>query len=122
LLGLTQDFEYHASGAAGAAVIVQPNFEVVFTAPAPRAEATIGRFAERIRRNVGVLFRITRGSIHSAAAAGLTADHALAALNEVSARPIPANVTTDRRFNPPPRSRKRVGGEWMEASARLGDG
>jgi hypothetical protein len=93
LLGLARDFEHDATmGRPQGTVIVQPNFDVVFTAPAPRAEAAIGRFAERVGNRIGVLFRITRSSALAAAAAGLTAHQALAALSEISSRPIPDNV------------------------------
>jgi hypothetical protein len=96
LLGLSKDLEYRSvTGVTGGAVIVQPNFEVVFTAPAPRAEAAIARYAERTGTRVGVLFRITRDSILAGAAAGLTAEQAIAALTEASSRPIPANVTRE---------------------------
>ena len=33
-------------------IVVQPNFDVVFTAPSPREEAAIARFAERTGHNV----------------------------------------------------------------------
>lgn len=76
-------------------VIVQPNFGVVFTTPAPRAEAAIARFAERAGTRVGVLFRITRDSILAAAAAGFTGDQAITALTEASSRTLPDNVVRE---------------------------
>lgn len=70
ILGLPGDGqgEREASGEAAAAIIVQPNFEVVFLVPSPAAEAELGRFCERVGREVGVLFRVTKQSIRRAAA------------------------------------------------------
>jgi Helicase conserved C-terminal domain len=90
MLGRAEDFDYHARPEG--AVIVQPNFEVTFLGPSPRAEATIGRLAERTGSRVGTLFRITRSSILAAAAAGMNADEALRSLAEASSKPLPENV------------------------------
>ncbi len=93
LLGLVDEFDDRARDDGGAgAVIVQPNFEVVFMSPVPRAEAAIASFAERAGNRVGVLFRLTRSSVFAAAAAGVTAEHAVAVLTEFASRPVPDNV------------------------------
>jgi hypothetical protein len=90
LLGGAEDFSLPA--AAGGGVLVQPDFEVVFLAPAPRAEVEVGRFAERIGAGVGALFRITRASVLRAAEQGVSADDVLGALRRVSGSAVPANV------------------------------
>jgi hypothetical protein len=95
MLGLTDDFDYHARPEGD--VIIQPNFDVTFLGPSPRAEAKLGRLAERTGSRVGTLFRITRISILAAAAAGLTADQALSDLAEVSSKPLPENVKREVR-------------------------
>ena len=76
LLGIPRDVlppsEETGSGAGGAhpdrapaegPLVVQPNFEIVFLAPAPGVEAELGRFCDRVGRGVGVLFRISRHEI-----------------------------------------------------------
>jgi hypothetical protein len=96
VLGLDDTFEFRTlPSAPEGAVVVQPNFEVVFTAPLPGAEAAIARFAERVGQRLGVLFRITRASVLTAAAAGVTADQAIDALKAVSSRSLPANVVRE---------------------------
>jgi hypothetical protein len=79
------------------ALIVQPNFEVVFLSPSPGFEAALGRFCERIGREVGVLFRITRQSLGRAAAAGIEADQILEELARGSRSPVPPNVEHEKR-------------------------
>ncbi len=95
VLGLGSDFEFGHAAEGG--VVVQPNFEIVFLAPSPPAEAEIARFAERKGRQVGVLFRITKKSILGAAAAGLTAQQVLEALRQASSRELPSNVEHEIR-------------------------
>ncbi|HET7462260.1 MAG TPA: helicase-associated domain-containing protein [Longimicrobium sp.] len=90
LLGASDEFR-HAAPPDGE-VVVQPDFEIVFLAPAPRIEAELARFAERTGTGVGALFRITRASILRAAEAGLAADGVLKALAQASRTPVPANV------------------------------
>jgi hypothetical protein len=95
LLGAVDDFEL-ASAPEGE-VVVQPDFEVVFLAPAPRVEAELGRFAERTGAGVGALFRITRASVLRAAEQGLTADAVVGVLERVSRSGVPANVARQVR-------------------------
>jgi hypothetical protein len=98
ILGLTVDFSYCPLKAAGAEIVVQPNFEVVFLSPSPLAEAALARVAERLPaaghggRGVGALFRITRAATYTAAASGATAEQVLTTLQNISAKPLPANV------------------------------
>ncbi|HEY9594459.1 MAG TPA: helicase-associated domain-containing protein, partial [Spirochaetia bacterium] len=80
-----------------AELIVQPNYEVVFLSPSPGAEAELGRFCERVGREVGVLFRITRQSIERATRAGMTADSVIATLSQGSKSPLPVNVAQEIR-------------------------
>jgi hypothetical protein len=75
-----------------AVLIVSPNYEVVFLAPSPGLEAELGRFCERVGREIGVLFRITRQSLERAAATGLTAGDVQGALARGSKSPLPSNV------------------------------
>lgn len=90
LLGASDSFSYGVHEAVD--VIVQPNFEVVFLAPAPAAEAAVARFSQRIGRTPGVAFRITRASVLAAAEGGLVLGDVLSVLRDVSSKPIPANV------------------------------
>ncbi|HEX2204057.1 MAG TPA: helicase-associated domain-containing protein [Longimicrobium sp.] len=95
LLGAADGFDYGHDGAAE--VIVQPDFEVVFLAPAPRVEAQLGRFAERVGPAPGVAFRLTRASVLAAAEAGMTEAQLLEALRSASSRALPANVARQLR-------------------------
>jgi hypothetical protein len=98
LLGLPRDgLPEPDDDEARAELIVQPNYEVVFLSPSPGAEAELGRFCERVGRDVGVLFRITRQSVRRAAAAGLDADRVLATLKAGSKSPLPSNVMHEIR-------------------------
>lgn len=101
LLGAADDFEL-APEAGGGEVVVQPDFEIVFLAPAPRAEAELGRIAERTGSGVGALFRLTRASVLRAAEQGMTAAQLSKTLESVSRGGVPANV--DRQIR-----------DWMKA-------
>ncbi len=97
ILGLADRFSYRPEAAEGGEVVVQPNFEIVFLAPAPLAEATLARCAERSGakthgRGVGTLFKITKASIFAAAATGMTPEQVLTTLRELSRKPLPPNV------------------------------
>jgi hypothetical protein len=100
LLGLPHDGFAEPDPAAAnsvATLIVQPNFEIVFLAPSPGFEAILGRFCERIGREVGVLYRLTRESLQRAATAGIDAEAVLRALSGGSRSPIPSNVEHEIR-------------------------
>jgi len=92
LLGLVEDFDYGPQHEGDNPVLVQPNFDVVFTSPSPQAEASIGRFAQRKGQRVGTLFKITKESILAAASTGMTAEQVLDTLRDTCAKEIPANV------------------------------
>lgn len=95
LLGAADGFDYAA--APEGEVVVQPDFEIVFLAPAPRVEAELARFAERTGSGVGALFRITRAAVLRAAEQGLTAEVLLDTLGRVSRTPVPENVARQVR-------------------------
>ncbi|MFW6198890.1 MAG: helicase-associated domain-containing protein [Acidobacteriota bacterium] len=95
LVGLTDSFEIERPDETGT-VVVQPDFDVVFLAPAPDTEAAVSRFAERLGHGVGTLFRLTREASF-AAAAGLSADAVLQTLEAAAAQPIPPNVEHEIR-------------------------
>lgn len=95
LLGLAEDFDYGHESEAQGQIVVQPNFEVVFLAPSPLAEAALARFAARKGRGVGALFTITKKSILAAAGSGMTAEQALETVQRLSAKPVPANVARE---------------------------
>ncbi len=97
LLGLAPEFVLDAPASSKTPVRVQPDFEVVFVSASPALEAALSRFAERRGTGVGVLFRITRDSIMSAAMAGLGAEEVLATLARASSTPVPANVEHEIR-------------------------
>lgn len=78
-------------------IVVQPTFEIAFLSPSPAAEAEIARFAERLGREVGVLFRITKASILRAAAAGLAEGRVIGVLARLSKNPLPPNVEHEVR-------------------------
>lgn len=90
ILGESDDFE--VADEAPARIVVQPNFDVVFLTPSAETEASLARFAERKARGVGTLFQITRKSILAAAASGLDAGQAFAALEAAAVEEIPGNV------------------------------
>lgn len=99
LLGLPHDEAPDAEAVTQGppALIVQPNFEVVFFSPSPGFEAALGRYCERVGREVGVLFRITRQSLRRAGAAGIGADRILQELARGSRSPVPPNVAHEIR-------------------------
>lgn len=101
LLGAADDFEL-APEPGGGEVVVQPDFEIVFLAPAPRAEAELGRIATRTGSGVGALFRLTRASVLRAAEQGVTAAQVLGILEGVSRGGVPGNVARQVR-------------DWMKA-------
>lgn len=96
LLGAADSFALDTVTEEGA-VVVQPDFEVVFLAPAPRAEAEIGRFADRIGKGVGATFRVTRASTLRAAEAGTTEEEIVGVLRDAAGREPPANVARQVR-------------------------
>lgn len=104
LLGAAKGFEYART--VEGSVVVQPDFEVVFLAPAPRAEAEIARFAERKGSGVGATLRITRPAVLRAAEQGATAAQVLATLEAASATPLPGNVARQLR-------------DWFAATRRV---
>lgn len=93
LLGRTDAYEYAVQEPAGQ-VLVQPNLEVVFTAPAPAAESELAQCAERIGHGVGTLFRITRQSVHAAFDYGIEGADILERLRQHTHKALPANVVT----------------------------
>lgn len=93
LLGRTEVFAYAEEKTDGR-IVVQPNFEVVFTGASPGAESEFMQVAERIGKGVGTLFRITRGAILAALDAGLTAEDILGRMDRHVSKPVPANVST----------------------------
>jgi hypothetical protein len=95
LLGAADSFEYQAPPAGE--ILVQPDFEIVFLAPAPAAEPELARFAERIGSGVGALFRLTRASVMRGAHQGLSAEAMVATLTELSRSGVPANVARQIR-------------------------
>ena len=103
LLGLADDFSYDVSETTTEGeIVVQPNFEIVFLSPSPLAEATLARYAERLKKarghqGVGALFKITKDSILAAAATGLTSEQALTTLAGISSKDVPANVQREIR-------------------------
>jgi hypothetical protein len=91
LLGGADDFEL-APEPGGGEVVVQPDFGIVFLAPAPRAEAELARIAERTGSGVGALFRLTRASVLRVAEQGMSAAQVLKTLESVSRSGVPDNV------------------------------
>jgi len=81
----------------GEPLVVQPNYEIVFLSPSPGLEAELGRFCERIGRDVGVLFRISRQSLQKAEAAGMDAERVITLLRQSSRSPLPSNVVHEIR-------------------------
>ncbi len=101
LLGLSdileQEEDQALDGGPSSDILVQPTFEIAFLSPCPGAEAEIARFAERVGREVGVLFRISKRSILRAAAAGLPVERVIGTLAGRSRNPVPPNVEREIR-------------------------
>jgi hypothetical protein len=100
LLGIPRDGLSPAAesgGSVGEPLVVQPNYEIVFLSPSPGVEAELGRFCERIGRDVGVLFRISRQSLQKAGAAGIDAERVISLLTQSSRSPLPSNVVHEIR-------------------------
>jgi hypothetical protein len=91
LMGKTDRFDHPFERPAGD-LIVQPNFDVVFTAANPYAEGELTRYAQRIGHRVGTLFKITRESIHLAFNSGLDGELILESLGRISSKKLPRNV------------------------------
>jgi hypothetical protein len=96
LFGQTAELAYGESNAE-AAIVIQPNFDIVFLHPNLNAEVELSPLAERAGRHVGTLFRLTRRKAILAAAQGTTAEAMLATLAKHSSKPVPANVTEEIR-------------------------
>ena len=105
LLGERDDFQL-APEPGGGEVVVQPDFEIVFLAPAPRAEAELGRIAERRGAGVGALFRLTRASVLRAAEQGMSVAQVLGTLEAAARGGVPANVARQVR-------------DWMNATRTI---
>ncbi len=101
LLGLSDILEPEEDpaldGGPSSDILVQPTFEIAFLSPCPGAEAEIARFAQRVGREVGVLFRISKRSILRAAAAGLPVGRVIGTLSSRSKNPVPPNVEREIR-------------------------
>ncbi len=91
MLGRTDTFEYAVEESAGQ-VLVQPNFEIVFTSPAPAVESELAQCTERIGHGIGTLFRITRQSVHAAFDYGMEGADILDRLRQHTHKALPANV------------------------------
>ncbi len=91
LMGKTDHFDHPIELPAGD-LIVQPNFDVVFTAANPYAEGELTRYAQRIGHRVGTLFKITRESIHLAFNSGMDSEQILESLGRISSKKLPHNV------------------------------
>lgn len=89
----TDDLDLPEEEAPNARILVQPNFDVVFLAPAPAIESLLAPFAERVGHGAGTLFHLTRDAAMRAAAAGLGGKEALERLTRANDGPLPANVS-----------------------------
>lgn len=96
LLELSDDFSLRGAEVKGA-IVVQPNFEIVFMAPSPYAEAELSSFTERQGKSVGALLKITKQSVWAAAAAGVTVEQVVESLRTHSSVPVPSNVEREIR-------------------------
>ena len=96
LFGQTAELAY-GEPSADAAIVIQPNFDIVFLHPNLNAEVELSPLAERTGRHVGTLFRMTRRKAILAAAQGTTAEAMLATLAKHSSKPVPANVAEEIR-------------------------
>ena len=96
LFGQTAELAY-GEPSVNAAIIIQPNFDIVFLHPNLNAEVELSPLAERTGRHVGALFRITRRKVILAAAQGTTAEAMLATLAKHASKPVPANVAEEIR-------------------------
>jgi hypothetical protein len=96
LFGQTAELAY-GEPSADAAIVIQPNFDIVFLHPNLNAEVELSPLAERAGRHVGTLFRLTRRKAILAAAQGTTAEAMLATLAKHSSKPVPANVAEEIR-------------------------
>ena len=93
VLGATSRLELPASS-PHAEVLVQPNFEVVFLAPAPELAVRLAPIAEGTGSGeaLGALFRLTRTSVQAGAAVGLDPLEILEEVTAGSRAPLPGNV------------------------------
>ena len=96
LFGQSAELAY-GEPSADAAIVIQPNFDIVFLHPNLNAEVELSPLAERAGRHVGTLFRLTRRKAILAAAQGTTAEAMLATLAKYSSKPVPANVAEEIR-------------------------
>lgn len=90
MLGQAREFTLPEPPAG--AVVVQPDFEIVFLGPNGQAEAELGRFCARVGHGQGAVLRISREACLQAAKTGLTAAEAVTLLERYSAKPVPANI------------------------------
>ena len=93
IIGATDEFSCSLQDES-AGIIVQPNFEIIFTMANPIAESEIIQYAERIGKQVGVLFRITRDSIMNALDNEMSYAQIVENLRELSTVELPKNLVT----------------------------
>lgn len=96
LMGMADDFD-EVGAVADSRIIVQPNYEIVFLARLPTAEAMIARYAERVGQGMGVLFKLTKSAVMTAAARGAQVDQVIGELNGLAAKGLPPNVEREIR-------------------------
>lgn len=93
-LGQLNTFPESMDTAPGA-VVLQPNFEIVFLGPNLAAEAKVSVFCERLAHGTGSLFKITKVSVLRAVQNGTTLERIIESLETVSSKGIPSNVRTE---------------------------
>jgi hypothetical protein len=93
-LGQLDTFPESMDTAPGA-VVLQPNFEIVFLGPNLAAEAKVSVFCERLAHGTGSLFKITKVSVLRAVQNGTTLERIIESLDTVSSKGIPSNVRTE---------------------------
>ena len=96
LLGEVDDFDLETPEETGE-VVIQPNFEIVFLSPSPIDQMHARTFAAPTAalqgpQSVGTLFVIGRASVQRAVMAGHDAEQVIAAADDLSKQPLPANV------------------------------
>lgn len=91
LLGKTDVFTYKEKK-TDASIIIQPDFEVIFTAQNIHAETVLMRFSERKGQGAGALFKITRKSVLSALHSKITGEQIVESIKTISSTPPPQNV------------------------------
>ena len=93
LFGLASQPPAEAAASQSGRLVVQPNFQIFALEPiAEQTLVSLDRFADRVKADKAFEYKLSRESLYRAHQNGMSADDAIAFLEQASAAPLPQNV------------------------------